>query len=203
MGTIAAAEREGASLDIALVGRARSGDAEAFEALVAPRLDRCFRLAWSILSNDADAADAMQDALVAAWRQIPRLRDPAAFDGWLNRVVANAALMSRRQRGRRREVQVRPVGRDRDSVSPAPEPDRSIQQPLDQGDNADRVADRDVIIRAFKRIRPKDRSILVLHHIDQRPVAEIARMLGVPTGTAKWRLHEARRALERAMEVEA
>lgn len=100
-------------------------------------------------------------------------------------------------------MQVRPVGRDRDSVPPAPEPDRSIQQPLDQGDNADRVADRDVIIRAFKRIRPKDRSILVLHHIDQRPVAEIARMLGVPTGTAKWRLHEARRALERAMEVEA
>jgi len=203
VGSIAAAEREGASLDVALVGRARSGDAEAFEALVAPRLDRCFRLAWSILSNDADAADAMQDALVAAWRQIPRLRDPAAFDGWLNRVVANAALMSRRQRGRRREVQVRPVDRDRDSATPAPEPARSIQRPLDQGDDAGRVADRDVIIRAFERIRPEDRSILVLHHVDERPVAEIARMLGVPTGTAKWRLHEARRALERAMEVEA
>ena len=200
MGTIAAAEQAGASLDIALVGRARSGDAAAFEALIAPRLDRCFRLAWSILSNDADAADAMQDALVAAWRQIPRLRDPAAFDGWLNRVVANAALMSRRQRGRRREVQVRPVEGDRDSATPAPD---GIGRQLEAGDDADRVADRDLIVRAFERIRPEHRSILVLHHVDQRPVAEIARMLGVPTGTAKWRLHEARRALDRAMEVEA
>jgi RNA polymerase sigma-70 factor (ECF subfamily) len=196
----AAAEGRGASIDVALVGRARSGDAVAFETLVTPRLDRCFRLAWSILSNDADAADAMQDALVSAWRQIPRLRDPAAFDGWLNRVVANAALMARRRRGRRREVQVRPADGDPDSALLAP--DSSIRQQSDRDDNADRVADRDAIVRAFERVRPEDRSILVLHHVDQRPVAEIARMLGVPTGTAKWRLHEARRALERAMEVE-
>jgi RNA polymerase sigma-70 factor (ECF subfamily) len=201
VGTIATAEQGVASLDIALVARARSGDAAAFEALVMPRLDRCFRLAWSILSNDADAADAMQDALVSAWRQIPRLRDPAAFDGWLNRVVANAALMARRQRGRRREVQVRPVDDASDPAMPAP--GDAIRQQLDQDDDADRVADRDAIIRAFGRVRPEERSILVLHHVDQRPVAEIARMLGIPTGTAKWRLHEARRALERAMEVEA
>ena len=102
MGTTALAESDGTATDAGLVMRARDGDTAAFEILIAPRLDRCFRLAWSILSNDADAADAMQDALVAAWRQIPRLRDPAAFDGWLNRVVANAALMQRRQRTRRR-----------------------------------------------------------------------------------------------------
>ena len=70
------------------------------------RIDRCYRLAWSILANDADAADATQDALVSAWRQLPRLRDPAAFDGWLNRIVANAALMARRHRVRLREVSV-------------------------------------------------------------------------------------------------
>jgi len=199
--TIAAAERGGASVDIALVRRARSGDAAAFEELVTPRLDRCFRLAWSILSNDADAADAMQDALVSAWGQIPRLRDPAAFDGWLNRVVANAALMARRRRGRRREVQVHPVDGDPDSALPAQ--DGAVRRQSDRDDNADRVADRDAIVRAFERVRPEQRSILVLHHVDHRPVAEIARMLGVPTGTAKWRLHEARRALERAMEVES
>ena len=97
------------SADDALVRRARSGDAAAFEALVDTRIDRCYRLAWSILSNDADAADATQDALVSAWRQLPRLRDTAAFDGWLNRIVANAALMSRRHRVRLREVSVRPA----------------------------------------------------------------------------------------------
>jgi RNA polymerase sigma-70 factor, ECF subfamily len=79
------------SPDDAVVRRARRGDAAAFAALVDTRIDRCYRLAWSILSNDADAADATQDALVAAWRQLPRLRDPATFDGWLNRIVANAS----------------------------------------------------------------------------------------------------------------
>ncbi|HEX7347929.1 MAG TPA: sigma-70 family RNA polymerase sigma factor [Candidatus Limnocylindrales bacterium] len=199
MGSFPLAERVGTTIDAGLVLRARAGDATAFETLVRPRLDRCFRLAWSILSNDADAADAMQDALVAAWRQLPRLRDPAAFDGWLNRVVANAALMQRRRRIRRREVQVLPVG-DQDSdvtATAAPGSSQSAE------DGPARIADRDVIVRAFMRVRPEERAILVLHHLEERPVAEIARMLGVPTGTAKWRLHEARRALERAMEVEA
>lgn len=199
MGSFPVAERVGTTIDAALVLRARAGDAAAFETLVRPRFDRCFRLAWSILSNDADAADAMQDALVAAWRQLPRLRDPAAFDGWLNRVVANAALMQRRRRTRRREVQVLPVGDQDVDATAAAAPDSS---PLAE-DSPARIAERDAIVRAFMRVRPEERAILVLHHVDERPVAEIARMLGVPTGTAKWRLHEARRALERAMEVEA
>ena len=201
MGSIASAEGDAAIADADLVLRARSGDALAFEALVRPRLDRCFRLAWSILSHDADAADAMQDALVAAWRQIPRLRDPGAFDGWLNRVVANAALMQRRQRTRRREVQVRPAaGPGRLDGGADGEFTAGL---IDRDAAPDRIADHDAIVRAFERVRPEARLILVLHHVDERPVAEIARMLGVPTGTAKWRLHEARRALERAMEDEA
>ena len=107
---MAAAGGQAASADDALVERARRGDATAFDALVASRLDRCYRLAWSILLNDADAADATQDAFLAAWRQLPRLRDTSAFDGWLNRIVANAAKMARRHRIRLREVQVRPLG---------------------------------------------------------------------------------------------
>ena len=73
------------------------------------RIDRCYRLAWSILGNEADTADATQAALVFAWRQLPRLRDSAAFDGRLNRIVANAALMARRHRVRLRAVSVRPA----------------------------------------------------------------------------------------------
>ena len=57
--------------------------------------------------------------------------------------------------------------------------------------------------RAFDRLRPQERIILVLHHVEERPVAEIARSLGIPVGTAKWRLHAARNALEKAMEAEA
>ena len=185
------------SADDALIRRARTGDAGAFEALVDSRIDRCYRIAWSILSNDADAADATQDALVSAWRQLPRLRDTATFDGWLNRIVANAALMSRRHRVRLREVSVRPTYPDDPTPDPEPPQDPRARTAMDE------YVDNDAITRAFDRLRPKDRMILVLHHVEERPVAEIARSLGIPVGTAKWRLHVARTALEKAMEAEA
>jgi RNA polymerase sigma-70 factor (ECF subfamily) len=185
------------SADDALVRRARNGDAAAFEALVGTRIDRCYRIAWSILSNEADAADATQEALVAAWRQLPRLRDPAVFDGWLNRIVANAALMARRHRVRLREVSVRPAFPG-DTAEPFEPPYDPLARTA-----VDNVPDNDAIGRAFDRLRPKDRMILVLHHVEERPVAEIARSLGIPVGTAKWRLHAARVALEKAMEAEA
>jgi RNA polymerase sigma-70 factor (ECF subfamily) len=185
------------SADDALVRRARSGDATAFGVLVDTRIDRCYRLAFSILSNDADAADATQDALVSAWRQLPRLRDAAVFDGWLNRIVANAALMARRHRVRLREVSVRPA--EPGAEIPQPEP----RQDLHARTQMDEMVDNDAIGRAFDRLRPQDRLILVLHHVEERPVAEIARSLGIPVGTAKWRLHAARGALEKAMEAEA
>jgi RNA polymerase sigma-70 factor (ECF subfamily) len=185
------------SADDALVRRARAGDAAAFEILVDTRIDRCYRLAWSILSNDADAADATQDALVSAWRQLPRLRETAAFDGWLNRIVANAALMARRHRVRLREVSVLPAGPGGDAAGAEPAQDPRARTAMDE------YVVNDAIARAFDRLRPKDRLLLVLHHVEERPLAEIARSLGIPVGTAKWRLHAARKALEKAMEAEA
>ena len=196
MEAVSTAKDRVTSADDALVRRARSGDATAFEVLVDTRIDRCYRIAWSILANDADAADATQDALVSAWRQLPRLRDPGSFDGWLNRIVANAALMARRHRVRRREVSVTPAfPRD---ATPQPEPPEYLRARTGQ----DQFVDNDAIGRAFDRLRPQDRMILVLHHVEERPVAEIARSLGIPVGTAKSRLHAARTALERALEAE-
>jgi RNA polymerase sigma-70 factor, ECF subfamily len=185
------------SAEDALVRRARIGDSAAFGVLVSTRIDRCYRLAWSILSNEADAADATQDALVSAWRQLPRLRASASFDGWLNRIVANAALTARRHRVRLREVSVGPVFPGDETPQPEPPPDLGARTGQDE------FVDNDAIGRAFDRLRPQDRMILVLHHVEERPVAEIARSLGIPVGTAKRRLHQARRALERAMEAEA
>ena len=197
MDAVTTVANEATSTDDALIRRARSGDATAFEVLVDGRIDRCYRLAFSILSNDADAADATQDALVSAWRQLPRLRDAAVFDGWLNRIVANAALMARRHRVRLREVSVTPAF-PKDEL-PEIEPPQHMRLRTGQ----DQFVDNDAIGRAFDRLRPQDRVILVLHHVEERPVAEIARSLGIPAGTAKWRLHAARRALEKAMEAEA
>jgi RNA polymerase sigma-70 factor, ECF subfamily len=195
---LAAASHPATSPDEMLVRRARLGDAAAFDTLVATRIDRCYRLAWSILLNDDDAADATQDAFVAAWRQLPRLRDASAFDGWLNRIVANAARMARRHRVRLREVRV--ASSSSDGGLPAthePPPGSNARTEIDD------VADNDAIGRAFDRLRPQDRMILALHHVEERPLAEIARSLGIPVGTAKSRLHTARGALEKAMEAEA
>ena len=197
MNALTTAANARTSADDALVQRARTGDGAAFELLVDTRIDRCYRLAWSILLNDADAADATQDALVSAWRQLPRLRDTAAFDGWLNRIVANAALMARRHRVRLREVSVRPAYAGDETPQPEPPQDPRARTPMDD------VVDNDAIARAFDRLRPQERIILVLHHVEERSVAEIARSLGIPVGTAKWRLHAARNALERALEAEA
>jgi RNA polymerase sigma-70 factor, ECF subfamily len=194
----AAAKSAAASADEALIRRASLGDVAAFDLLVAGRLDRCYRLAWSILLDDADAADAIQEALLSAWRQLPRLRDASAFDGWLNRIVANSARMARRRRARVREIPVGSLGEDDSATAPGRRP-AGRSAPSD----ADRLADRDSIGRAFDRLRADQRAILALHYVDERPVAEIARTLGIPTGTAKWRLHAARRALERAMGAEA
>jgi RNA polymerase sigma-70 factor (ECF subfamily) len=194
---VTTAANRATSADDALVRRARTGDTSAFEVLVDSRIDRCYRLAWSILSNDADAADATQDALVSVWRQLPRLRDPATFDGWLTRIVTNAALMALRHRVRLREVSVRPAYPDDETPQPEPGQDPQARTAMDE------FVENDAIARAFDRLRPQDRMILVLHHVEERPVAEIARSLGIPVGTAKWRLHAARTALEKAMEAEA
>ena len=146
MDALTTAATAATSPDDALVRRARRGDAAAFAVLVDTRIDRCYRLAWSILSNDADAADATQDALVAAWRQLPRLRDPATFDGWLNRIVANAALMARRHRVCLREVSVQPASSGDQTPETAFAGDPRARTAMDQ------FVDSDAIGRAFDRL---------------------------------------------------
>jgi DNA-directed RNA polymerase specialized sigma24 family protein len=190
---VTTAASAGTSADDALVRRARSGDAAAFGMLVDTRLDRCYRLAWSILSNDADAADATQDALVSAWRQLPRLRDPATFDGWLNRIVANAALMARRHRVRLREVS---VGR--------PTPARKATSPNRQDLHARTegpIVDND----AIRRVRPPaaaGRMILAPRTSRAATGRRIARSLRIPSGRPSG-VCTPPAALEKAMEAEA
>lgn len=167
-----------------LVEMAARGDRHAFEQLVESRLDRTFRTACAILGNEADARDATQEAFIAAWVHLPRLRDVARFDAWLNRVILNGCRDAIRKRHRSREMELSGL---------------EMGAPDSQGG----VVDRAAFNAAFDRLSAAQRSILVLHHLHQLPLAEIAGQLGVPVGTAKSRLHTARRALERALEAEA
>jgi len=174
----------------ALVERAQSGDARAFELLIEARFWRLNRLALSITTNEADARDALQEACLHAWRELPGLRDPARFDAWLWRIAVNSCRTV--MRGRRR-VSIHEITIEDD---PSIEPGGSGRA---MGDS---LSESDVIQRAFQRLHPDKRAILILHHVEEREVGDIADLLGIPVGTAKWRLFAARRALERALKVE-
>ena len=177
--------------DAALVARAQAGDRAAFEQLIRPRLDRLLRLALSIVTEEPDARDIVQDACLVAWRELPRLRDRDRFEAWLWRITVNACRSRLRDRRRLtvREVAVEKL---------APE-----AEPAERGPAfADQVTMDDAIRRAFARLDSDRRAILVLHHVDERSIGEIAAFLGIPEGTAKSRLHAAREALTRALRAE-
>jgi RNA polymerase sigma-70 factor (ECF subfamily) len=176
-------------LDRSVIDRARRGDLDAFEEIVRARMDTVYRLSFAILGDEAEARDAAQETFIAAWRRIGRVRDPARFDAWLQRVAVNAARMTHRARRRRgvREIASSRVGgmSERASLSSAAE------------------ADALTLDSALRRLPVEQRSILVLHHLEGRPVAELAEILEIPVGTAKSRLHTARQALQAAIDAEA
>ena len=164
-----------------LIDEATQGDASSFEVLVKLHVDRLHGAARLIL-RDADAArDAVQDALVRAWVDLPSLRQRDRFEAWLQRLVVNACLDQLR-RDRRWAARLR--------LLPPPAPVES---------GTDAIADRDAIGSAFRRLSPDHRVILTLHfYLDLQP-AEIAARMGIAPGTARSRLHYALDALRAAM----
>ncbi len=168
-----------------LVEAAGRGDHEAFEVLAAAAGDRLYAVARLILRSSDLAEDAVQEALVRAWQQLPSLRDPDRFDAWLYRLVVNACADQGRQL-RRWPQQVRP-----------------LQLDGTVGDDTGSVADRDLLERAFTRLRPEQRAVVVLHHHSGFSAAEIARILGIPEGTARSRLHYATEAMRAALQADA
>ena len=175
-----------------LLERAAGGDAGAFDALIRPRLDRLFRMAMAITRSEADARDAVQEACVSAWRQLPKLRGREHFDAWLSQILVNACRAHLR-RQRRTNVREIPVGE--------PDGERPPAGWASTG-HGEQIAEVEAIRRAFERLDPDVRALLVLHYQEEQPLADIARTLGAPVGTIKWRLSNARKALDRALEVE-
>ncbi len=177
--------------DQGLIRRARDGDPDAFDAIALSRLPDAYRLASAILGSEAEAADATQNALLAAWRELPRLREVERFDAWFHRILVNECRMQVRHQSRLRETG---LGDD--------DPDGlgSLVQARSSS-TLELVEVLDLLEGAFERLEPDDRAMVVLHHLEGRPLAEIAALLHMPVGTVKWRLHEARGVLQRALEA--
>jgi len=170
----------------ALVDQAKRGDREAFDALARTVGDRCLAIAFRILRDVDLAEDAVQTALITAWRELRTLRDPDRFEPWLHRILTHACYAEARRR-RRWSARVRVL------------PMEATYGP----DDTQRVHDRDQLERAFRRLTPEQRAVLVFHHYLELPVAEAADRLGIPIGTAKSRLHHATAALRAGLEAEA
>jgi len=169
-----------------LVERAREGDRDAFAELAresATRLDAAARL---ILRDRELARDAVQEALIRAWRDLPGLRDPDRFAGWLHRLLVHAAIDEARRRQRR-------------VIEVAPQPIDPVA-PHDQYRIFD---DRDALDRALGELQPEHRALVVLHYYLGMPLPEAAASLGISLGAAKSRLHRAVRSLRAVFEADA
>ncbi len=173
-------------MDRELLEAAQHGDQAAFVDLIKVRSNRLFAIAQRILRDIDRAEDALQDALVIAWRDLRGLRDPDRFDAWLTRLLVNVCIaQAARERRRTSNLRMLPVD------GPAA-PDELVS-----------VADRDLLDRGFRRLAPDQRAILVLHHYLGYAPSEIAEILGIPPGTARSRLFNAHRAMRAALEADA
>jgi RNA polymerase sigma-70 factor (ECF subfamily) len=152
-----------------LIDRARRGDRDAFGALIQPVLARGLRLAVGVLGDRQAAEDATQDAVLIAWRKLGNVRAGSPIEPWFLAIVANRCRKVWHLRNR-----------------PTVVPD------LGPGDGlADRVTDRLDLHDALSRLSVQHRLLVVLRYYFDLPLDEAARIAGIPTGTAKSRLHRA------------
>ncbi len=157
------------------------GDHDAFAALIGAAANRSYALACLILRDSDRAEDATQEAIVRAWRELPRLRDAGRFDAWLRRLVVNACYDEARRVRRRAEVSLLSVG------------DRS------GADEYGALVDRDRVDRAFRQLPLEQRAVLALQHHFEFTQVEIAATLGLPIGTVKSRIRYGLTAMRAAL----
>ena len=172
-------------MDADLIGRAQRGDEEAFASLAVAVGDRLHAVAHRILRDTDLAEDATQQALLAIWRDLPRLRDAARFDAWSYRLLVRACYAeARRVRHWSPNLHIVPT-------------DAPAEEDLSS------VVDRDQLERGFRRLSIDHRAVVVLHHYLDLPLDSVADVLGVPIGTVRSRLHHAMRGLRAALEADA
>ena len=173
-------------MDTDLVTRAQRGDRGAFADLAAARADRFLAASHRILRDLSLAEDATQQALLSIWRDLPQLRDPARFDAWSYRLLVRACYA---EAGRAR--------RWSPSLTLLP-----VDEPL-AADALSAIVDRDQLERGFRRLSFDHRTVLVLHHYLDMPLARVADVLGISEGTVASRIHYAIRSLRAALDADA
>jgi RNA polymerase sigma-70 factor (ECF subfamily) len=173
-------------MNVDLVVRAQRGDKSAFALLASEVADRFLDVSRRILRDLDLAEDATQQALVAIWRDLPQLRDPARFEAWSYRLLVRACYAEGRAR-RQWAPNLR--------LLPAQEPAAA--------DALGSIIDREQLETGFRRLSVDHRTILVLHYYVDMPLERVAQILGIPVGTVYSRVHNALRAMRAALEADA
>jgi RNA polymerase sigma-70 factor (ECF subfamily) len=174
--------------DEELVLLARQGDPDAFDQLVVRHQAAVFRAALSALRVREDAEEVAQDAFIRAWHALSRFRGDSSFRTWMLRIVWNRAISRRRSLAGwlRRATPIADVA---EPAAAAACQDAGLQHSELQAH----------AVRAIQALTPKLRDALLLAQSGEYRYDEIARMLGVPVGTVKWRISEARRNVRQAL----
>ncbi len=173
--------------DELLVLQCQEGDGEALKALIARWQPRFGRLAWRLTREREAARDVVQDAWLAIVRGLRRLDDPARFRAWAYRIVTHKCADWTRRRVARRSLEQE----IRDAAA-----SKAVRPPNDR----DSEDDAGLLRGALAALPDDQRAILSLHYLDGMSVREIGRVLDVPEGTVKSRMHHARNRLKQALE---
>jgi RNA polymerase sigma-70 factor (ECF subfamily) len=195
--------------DDALLRHIRAGDRDAFSLLMRRYNRRLYRVARSVLRDDAEAEDALQDAYLQAYRALPTFRGESALGTWLTRIVVNAALMRQRKTGRLAEVIA--LGADYDAAAAdaaaadadaATGPHSADNSPgnLEQPDLAAfRGQTRRLIETGIDKLPAAFRTVFVLRAVEELTVEETAATLDIPEATVRTRYFRARAMLREAL----
>jgi RNA polymerase sigma-70 factor (ECF subfamily) len=169
-----------------LVELAMHGDEEAFDMMIGRIGDSLHSVARRILRDTTLAEDATQEALLGAWRNLPRLRDPDRFEAWVYRLLVNACnAVARHERRHRGNLRLLP--HDEPMVP----------------DSASRIAIQDQLDHAYRGLSVEHRTVVVLIHYRGMTPTEAAETMGTPVGTVRSRLHYALAHLRAALDADA
>jgi len=173
-------------MDPELVTMAQQGDQQAFETLATIAHPRLYRVALGVLGDTADADDATQRALVAVWRDLPRLRDPSRFDAWSYRLLVRACYA---------EAKRRPTWLPESIIGESDEPTAP--------DDYRGVVEREQLERGLRQLSIEHRAVIVLRYMLDLPLEQVAEALDVSVGTVNSRLHRALKALRAVLDADA
>ncbi len=173
--------------DAELVQIAQGGEPRAFDELVRRYQDKVFRLCFKILRHEEDAAEALQDAFLSAFRGLKNFKAESTFSTWLYRIATNAALMKYRRR-RDGHVSYEQSQGAIEDAEPMAIADWSTQ-PLDDLLDAET---REILSQEVQRLPDNEREVFVLRDIMEQSNEQVARELGLTVAAVKSRLHRAR-----------